>query len=381
MIRTQCLAGGLALIATAGLIVSPALAQGFFPRQGRPFGGGQSVSPRFRPFAGQPAGRPVRPLVDSPAVALLRRLVVAGATTSFIAREGMIRADGPGAFHVVKTDPRRGIRREPANGRGMVTLDNFRQVFKFPMSGKGPVTIEDSRENGQMGAKVLDLARRLRNGSLRADIVGQDTIAGRPADIVQVSAPNTPGGTTRRFWIDRETGLRLRTEEADSTGKVLSGSYYLSLDLNPQFAADDFTPPQPGPAGIAEPSHGGGGGVAQVLNSKRFPTVDAAAAAGFPAATPRYVPNGYSLRQVDVTKNGAQIALRYYTGLTALSVIRVRDGMPPRLRPLLQPDGTATIPGPLGRPGLFAPGPGGSMYLLIGELPESELRRIAASLR
>ncbi|MBC8143869.1 MAG: hypothetical protein H7Y38_20750, partial [Armatimonadetes bacterium] len=90
--------------------------------------------------------------------------------------------------------------------------------------------------------------------------------------------------------------------------------------------------------------------------------------------------SGYALRAVEATPTGDFFALRYANGLNALSLATLPGGVPARVRPLLRSDGSAVVPFPQGRTGLFARGASGKSYLLIGELPEAELRKIAASI-
>lgn len=313
---------------------------------------------------------------DQKAMQLLRRMVEAERRVPYIARESTIRADGPGAEHVVKFDPKRGVRREPADGKGRVFLDDKKQVYRFRLGKPGDIETDESRF-GKLSKRLKELATRLGKRDLSAQIVGQDTIAGRTCDIVEVRASRVPDAPTRRFWIDRDTGLRMRTEEKSAQGKVLSGSYYTSLDLKPVFSRNDFVPPK-----AAERAEGGRGNRDWLGKPRRrFSTSAEARQAGFSVSEPSYLPPGYVLRQVEATESGSHIALRYANGLNALSLTLLRDGIPPRVTPLLRPDGSAYVPFPQGKHGLFVRGASGAAYLLIGDLPESEMRKVAASMK
>ena len=275
--------------------------------------------------------------VDAQAAGLLHRMMQAEATVPYSAREETFRADAPGASHVVKSDPKRGVRREPVNGKGRVSVTAFDK-------SKPRLGVQGVR-------RIEDLVKRMAKGALAANVVGQDSVAGRKCDIVEVRPTRLPGAPTRRFWIDRETGLRLRTEEKSAAGKLLSGSYYTSLDLSPTFAPDDFAPAESG----KKPAKNAGGLGKGRLELRRFTSVDAAQKAGFSVAAPTYLPSGYTLRAVEATASGDFSALRYANGLNALSVTRLRGGVPPRVRPLLRGDGSAVVPFPQGRTGLFTP--------------------------
>jgi hypothetical protein len=94
-----------------------------------------------------------------------------------------------------------------------------------------------------------------------------------------------PKAPHRRFYIDQETGIRLKTEEVGPDGRVLSSSYFLSIDLSPAFTDADFARPTPA-AGRAR-----GARTARQLPVDRTPRSRASASrsadpATFPKASP-----------------------------------------------------------------------------------------------
>jgi hypothetical protein len=300
-----------------------------------------------------------------PSRALLRRMVDAEMRQAYVAREATFTADGPGTEQWVKHDPRRGVRRESIRPPGLIFIDNFKKLWRTSRPGS-PFIESDSLLTKKDGRRMQDFAKRLFGRKLNVQIVGQDRVAGRTADIVTVSGPEGTAGPYRRFWVDRETGLRLRTEEVGPQGRVLSGSYYLSLDLSPTFEEDDFRPPA---------------GVKVVRDDhKRFPTLEAAAKAGVTPRTPAYLPAGFALRQVDVAKQGKIVTVRYANGLNALSLAESQEGLPGFLRSKLGSDGSGFVPLPRGQRGYIWQSDGRT-YFLIGGLSEDELKRIADSVR
>jgi len=173
---------------------------------------------------------------------LLQRMVKADLTVPFIAREIRQNPNGKETELWVRWDPARGARLESIRPAGEIVVDNKTDAFvynprKHEWTQRGSLLLGVRRRSG-------DIARRLMQGTLKATWEGQDTIAVRTADIVRVAPANGAVGPSRRLWIDRVNGLRLKSENVAPDGRVLNSSYYLSLDLAPTFRGDDFTVPQ-----------------------------------------------------------------------------------------------------------------------------------------
>jgi len=282
----------------------------------------------------------------------------------YLAREATFRADGPGTEQWVKHDPKRGIRRESIRPAGLVVIDNFKKSWRLPRSG-APFLEGPSFLTRKDGRRMQDLIKRIKGGRIEAEVVGQDKVAGRSADIVQVSVGRA--GTRRKFWVDKETGLRLRTEEVGPDGKVLSGSYYLSLDLAPGFSDADFAPPV--------------GARIEFDDSKRFSSLEDAAKTGIRPRRPGYLPSGFALRVVELGRGGEVVTQRYANGLNVVSLSESRQGVPGHMRRRLGPDGSGFLPMPRGQKAYVWSGDGGRTFYLIGNLSEDELRRIADSVK
>jgi outer membrane lipoprotein-sorting protein len=288
-----------------------------------------------------------------PARLLVRRMIQAEQSRAFSAREVITREDGKSIEQNVKRDPRRGIRREAVQPGSYVLIDNGKRVWRL---SRKQVTESESKQAGAQ-QRLRELLGKLNRVPLT--LQGQDMVAGRTADIVSLGLP---GGGERRFWIDRETGLRLKTEEKGADGRVRSSAYYLSVDLKPQLSDADFAPPgsRPGRPLVKQ-------------KQRAFQTLDDALKAGVSARAPGWLPSGYTLSTVESTPE--RITLRYSNGMNLLSVARLSN--PPR-RLLRLGEGFVPLPG-IGQ-GYFVRGTDAS-YLLLGSLPEADLKRIADSLR
>lgn len=205
--------------------------------------------------------------------------------------------------------------------------------------------------------------------TVRTERQGEDTVAGRAAEILCVSPAMGASGPSRRFWIDKETGLRLRTEEKDADGRIVASAYFLSVAVSPALSETDFSPPAVPP------------GFQSVKSRRRtFATFEDAAKAGFAAPEVGWLPPGYRAQTVDVGDNGRWVSAHWGNGLTVVTVTVMRSGMPMPVRAL--PDGGEPRPSDLpgGRKGLSWRR-GDTAFLLMAPLPEDIQRRIADSVR
>lgn len=312
----------------------------------------------------------------------MRRMVIAGLSNSFVAREVSLSASGRETEQWIRWNPQRGLRRESIRPNpGEVWLDNFDKAYTFQPREKR-WQMRDTllpRPQGRVG----DVMRRLFKGELRATVEGQDTIAGRACDIVRVGPPENAAQTgvpSRRFWIDRATGLRLKMEEVTPNGRVLSSSYLLSLDTHPNFRPDDFTAPKEA-VPMEEGLHG---------RRRTYKSYAEAAGEGVPLRQPAYLPTGFALRQVEVfgkDKGRPLVTQRFANGLTVLSLMQAPVGVVPPPPPVAGrigngPQAGAFLAGPRGggeRAYLW--NDGGFSYALLGNLSDDEMKRIAASVR
>ena len=300
--------------------------------------------------------RPLRPApLASPARPLLRRMVQAELSRSYVAREVVTREGGQSVEQWVKHDAVRGVRRERIQPPGEVSIDNGKRLWRVNKKR----AVEGESKLPLARKRLTDLFNRLERGGARPELAGQDTVAGRAADIVSVVLP---GGDARRFWIDRETGLRLRTEERGPDGRIRASAYYLSLDVHPSFRDADFAPP----AGLT---------VVKESPRRSFGSVEEASRAGVSARVPGYLPAGYALQTVEESPTGDRLTLRFSNGMSVLTLERLTH--PPK-RLLKTGEGFVPMPG-VGRGYFWLAG--GAGYLLLAPLPDAELRRIADSLR
>lgn len=298
---------------------------------------------------------------------LLFRMVRADQRVGYAGREIVV-AGGRTLEMQVRFDPKRGMRREAINPAGELIVDDLRKSW-LVSPARRRVVEGDSMLQALLG-RWRDLLRAP-GDTVRTERQGEDTVAGRSAEILSVSPAMGASGPSRRFWIDKETGLRLRTEEKDADGRIVASAYFLSVTLSPPFSETDFTAPAIPP------------GFQSVRSRRRsFPTFDDAAKAGYTVPEAGWLPPGYRAQSVDVGDNGRWVSAHWGNGLTVVTVtvMRSESGMPMPVRAL--PDGAEPRMGDLpgGRKGLSWRR-GDTAFLLIAPLSEEVQRRIADSVR
>ena len=182
------------------------------------------------------------------------------------------------------------------------------------------------------------------------------------------------------FWIDRETGLRLKTEEIGPAGRVLSSTYFLQVDVHPHFDEADFAPP-PLPSGF----------VKERSERQTFSTVEAAQKmVRFSLRKPVYLPPGFDLRHVVVSrlKNNRVVVQRYANGMSGVTLFQTDAANLPFPGRRREEHGGPFEDSPQGRREGGGRGPrvqtwrsGDISFVLIGNLPDDQMKRIADSVR
>jgi len=136
---------------------------------------------------------------------------------------------------------------------------------------------------------------------------GQDSVAGRPSTVVDVSRADA---VVARLWVDQASGLLLRREIFGSTGRLVRESTFIDVHVAPS----DFMTHLP-PAVPETPSHGQGVRDVQSLESTGW---DCPYQAG-------------TMRLVDMEVLGGTNALHmtYSDGLSRMSVFEQRGSLDP----------------------------------------------------
>jgi outer membrane lipoprotein-sorting protein len=194
----------------------------------------------------------------------------------------------------------------------------------------------------------------------RLDILGQETVVGRPADVVTLK-PKAAGNPWRKLWIDRETAVVLRNEGYDAAGRLATSSQFSVFEVAPRFRGEDFAlSAKPGEAAHGMVHLGPGEAAAERL--------------AFDPVLPTYLPRGYVFEEGHLMEQEgvAALHLAFTDGLNTVSLFERPAGERKAARPEMHG---------LGAPGRVVTWVGGGLaFTLVGDLAPEELEKIAASL-
>jgi hypothetical protein len=171
-----------------------------------------------------------------------------------------------------------------------------------------------------MGGQEKRIADAIRQKRIAVQKVGEEIVAGRNAAIVQLRGGGRFGGARRfqsKFWIDKETGVKLGMEMSGPRGLV-SRSTFTNISIGPaaKVSPKDFSPPflQGAQTNPLFPPH-----------AKQLRTVaEARPLLPFPPVEPAALPPGFRLASVWVFPGPPQsqpedssVLLRYSEGVTS----------------------------------------------------------------
>lgn len=235
------------------------------------------------------------------------------------------------------------------------------------------LTLEPARPLGANGAQWARLRRR----NYRAEVTGTDRVAGRDTYLLSLT-PRHPGNPSRRLWVDRQTGLILKQERYDAEGLLTTQTAFQAIDFRARLDPDLFAPP-PSPE-----VHRASG------EPPTWTRAQVEREVGFPVRLPQYVPPGYEVAGYDVHRCGCGCGMisaqvQYVDGLNMFSLFETDAAHASCLSPTGCPaHETGETPCFLADYGLaksvsvLTTDP---LFVVVGDLAEEELARIAGSLK
>jgi len=255
--------------------------------------------------------------------------------------------------------------RSPALG-GMVLIDRGETLVRLE-----PATRTATVETVHRGPATVELVLK----NYQAVLAGTESLLGRQADVVLLK-PRQGEGPSRKLWIDRKTGAVLRTEQYNSRGNLVSHSFYTLVNWSADPSDSLFTVPE------------GWRQVPSALQTERhWEKAQLSRQVGFAIREPSYIPAGFVLDGFHLVyrpNNLPTAHIRYVDGLNSVSVFQHR--CPPRRGRGFQ---WGRRMGRRGNCEFFTSSEGnvlvkevaGIRFIVVGDLPETELQKVIDSLR
>lgn len=253
--------------------------------------------------------------------------------------------------------------------KGLVILEKGETVIRLDAATKTAHVSRPPREPNR-----LDLLLK----NYRVSYEKEESIVGRRADVIAIH-PKQAGGPSKKVWVDRATGLILRSEYYNSERKLSTLTFYTDVDWNPSLSDDLFE----APAGWRQ--------VALDDEAQRHWDKDALSReVGFTVREPSYRPAGYVLDGFHLYHFRCGVAaahLRYVDGLNSVSVFarftqcpRGHRGRGFQWGRRRQGRGDCELFD--NRQGkMLVKRSGNLTFVLVGDLPQEELQKIADSIR
>jgi len=302
---------------------------------------------------------------------VLRKMLDSESSVSFTARQITTISRKPSltSEQIVYRSGFRGMRIEyvePALMRGEIMADDGRQLAHFIPKAK-VLKIRPSRL-AHLRLRTEQAVEASREGHLTAELVGRDKIAGRAAYLIVVKPKSHRHGPTRKFWVDTEKWIKLKTEDIAPDGSVASTSYYTEIDFVNSISDEKFR--FDAPPGVRVEREAGPPGALPLDKAREM--------VKFRILEPAHLPPGFKFVGASVMpfREGKFVALRYSDGVTSFSLFQTpgRTLHPKFLHRLHE--------GPV-RPGkgIYSWRRGELNLTLVGPLSSEEIRKIAASMK
>ncbi len=128
----------------------------------------------------------------------------------------------------------------PAELRGETILISGGRFFHYKPSPENRIQ-EGVAPAEEFQARAREIIQGVRKGTVSVRVVGQELVAGHMATIVELRSL-AGGAFYLKFWIDQATGVRLRYENLDPRGRVVSETFFTSVNYDPVFAPGEFQP-------------------------------------------------------------------------------------------------------------------------------------------
>lgn len=254
---------------------------------------------------------------------------------------------------------------------GVAIIDDGKAIVRLDKSQKTAVITRTP-------TPPENLALLLKNH--RVSLIGNDRVAGRKCYVIRLT-PNYSGNPSKKLWIDYSTFIPLKTERYGADGKLAMSTQFTSI--NPSARPPRSTFDVPDDWKIVELP-----GRPSVSNTQAVSKV-----VGFSLLEPSYIPKGYVCDGYFICETCPRACcagVRYSNGLNTISIFERKTQNPGRGqgrgwrggRGGGQGAGTArciVAENPQAR--MLQTVASGLSVVLVGDISENELRKMAASLK
>lgn len=308
--------------------------------------------------------------IDGPTV--LKKMLDAEKKVSFTAHQVTTIARKPAVTseQIIYKAGNRGMRMEyiePPGLRGEVMADDGKTLVHYIPKEK--VARKHPSRLAIMGMRTGQAGKAFSRGGFQVNLVGKDKIAGRNAYVIEVRPKMRRGVPARKFWVDTEKWIKLKTEDIAPDGTVTSMSYYTKIDFvndipNAKFHIDL-------PDGVR---------IEQDRGDRHSMSIEQARQkAGFRVLAPSYLPSGFKAAGATVMpfRHGQLVVVRFSDGVSSFSLFQTPGRMlnPKFLQRLHE--------GPV-QPGkgIYSWRQGNLNFTIIGPaISSDQMHRIAASVK
>lgn len=237
--------------------------------------------------------------------------------------------------------------------KGVVVVDDGTRTWRLDPKCKSVMSADASRSESQLSLLV-------RNYSIRR--IGTETIAGRKAKALEVRSKSA---VRKRLWIDGRTAIVLKSEEYAPDGKLISSTTYKSIDYKAPVKDSLFRRPRD-----------------MQDTGKTMTREGLSKTVGFKVVEPKYIPKGFRLDAYRLYDCPCQCGhksayIRYTNGMDSISVFETPSGTGCMKMPACKvPSGKCCI-----KDQTAVMTSGGKSFVVIGDVPSQELKRITDSLK
>ena len=301
---------------------------------------------------------------STPSLADMQRIVGAPAKCTYTASGetkalcgGRLVSSGIRVYH--KAPGRHSIEYVTGPLRGVVVVSDGKHTWRWDPKCNSVTAAESVPAQS-----VTQLRLMLKNHDIEQTRDG--TVAGKPATLLVVRTMT--GAIRKRLWLDEKTYIVLKSEEYSTGGKLLSSTAFKTINYKAAVADSLFR--QPDDMNVGRNA------------GKALTRDELSKAVGFKVLIPRYVPRSFKLdayRLYDCPCGcGHKSAyIRYTNGMDSISVFETAAGTGcMKMSGCIMPGGQCGVKN---QTAMMTTG--GRTFIVIGDVPSQELKRITNSLR